>query len=119
MNTLASFVRTPAYRQASHWSPHYLDVVTWRLKKLIAAITGVTFGCAHCHTTCESEGRQSCIDCGASRLYIHTRGVGASKTFKGLWKKPVVTSPADPAPAPAKPAGLKTKAIPSFRALSL
>jgi hypothetical protein len=124
MDTLASSVRTPAYRQASNWSLKYLDLLTWRLKKLAAAITEVTFGCAHRHITCEFEGRQTCIDCGASRLYIHTRGLGVSKTFKGLWKKTAVASPVDHAIAKslisqAAARGVKSAAVAETVAKSL
>ena len=85
-------VGTPAYRYALNWTPSYSQKLAWRLKKLAAWVAEVTFGCSHRHITLPFDEHQTCLDCGASRLYIFNTemwlgGITDSPIFIGRWKK--------------------------------
>jgi hypothetical protein len=91
-------VGTPAYRYARNWNPSYTDKLKQNIEKCFAWLSEVTFGCSHRHTTQPHNGRQSCIDCGATRLNIAASTVG-SLPFLGKWKKPLQpNAPRQPEP---------------------
>jgi hypothetical protein len=85
-------VGTPAYRYALNWTPSYSQKLAWRLKKLAAWVAEVTFGCSHRHITLPFDDHQTCLDCGATRLYIfntemYLGGITDAPIFIGRWKK--------------------------------
>ena len=87
-------VGTPADRYAFNWHPSYREKAVWKLRKFAAWVAEVTFGCAHRHVTLPYNDRQTCLDCGASRLYIYNTemylvGLTDTPIFKGRWKKAV------------------------------
>jgi hypothetical protein len=92
MIPIPSNFRHPADRYAINWHPSYREKAVWKLRKLAAWVAEVTFGCAHRHVTRPFNDRQTCLDCGASRLYIYNTemyfaGFTDTPIFKGRWKK--------------------------------
>jgi hypothetical protein len=106
MSSLAPCIGAPAYRYALNWTPSYRDKAAWRLKKIAAWLYEVTLGYRHRHITLPFNDHQTCLDCGASRLYIlNTEMYSTAGTplpiFKGVWKKAGLTATADLAIAKA------------------
>jgi hypothetical protein len=89
MLTAIPSVGTPAYRYALNWSPSYWEKTSWRLKKAAAWVSEVTFGCSHRHITLPYNDHQTCLDYGASRLYLFHADFEHAQAgvFKGRWKK--------------------------------
>jgi len=85
-------VGTPAQRYSTNWSPSYSQKLAWRLKKFAGWVAEVTFGCRHRNITIPINDHQTCLDCGATRLYLYTtemffQGITDAPVFIGRWKK--------------------------------
>ena len=94
MISIPSEFRTPADRYAFNWHPSYREKAVWKLRKFAARVAEVTFGCSHSHLTRPLNDHQTCLDCGASRLYIlnpemYRVGLTDAPIFMGRWKKAV------------------------------
>ncbi|MDR3750116.1 MAG: hypothetical protein P4K94_01385 [Terracidiphilus sp.] len=85
-------IGTPAQKYAANWTPSYREKLVWKLKKLAGRVAEVTFGCRHRNITLPFNDHQTCLDCGATRLYIYNTelyldGVTDAPVFIGRWKK--------------------------------
>jgi hypothetical protein len=85
-------IGTPAQKYATNWTPSYSQQLLWKLKKFAGRVAEVTFGCRHRNITLPFNDHQTCLDCGASRLYLfnpefYLNGITDAPIFMGLWKK--------------------------------
>jgi hypothetical protein len=85
-------IGTHAQKYATNWTPSYGQKLVWKLKKFAGRVAEVTFGCRHRHITLPFDDHQTCLDCGASRLYLlnpefYLSGITDAPIFMGLWKK--------------------------------
>jgi hypothetical protein len=92
MTRITPSVGNTAQNYSTNWSPSYSQKLIWRLKKFAGRVAEVTFGCHHRNLTLPYNDHQTCLDCGATRLYIFNpeprlAGISTAKIFIGRWKK--------------------------------
>lgn len=105
-------VGTPAQPFSTNWQPSYREKLLRRLKKLAGKVAEVTFGCHHRHITLPFNDRQTCLDCGRTRLYIfntemYLGGLTNAPIFIGCWRRPIPEPRGERPGSATRPAGFE------------
>ena len=95
MSCIIPSVGTPAQKYARNWTPSYRQKLVWKLKKFTGWVAEVTFGFRHSNITIPLNDHQTCLDCGATRLYLYNtemffQGITDAPIFIGRWKKAAI-----------------------------